>query len=36
MWIAYGREPLIADVMGLAALQVGAASSVVVQRAVDA
>ena len=30
------REPLIANVMGLAALQVGAASSVVVQRAGDA
>jgi hypothetical protein len=30
------REPLIAGVMGLAALQVGAASSVVVQRAGDA
>ena len=36
MWIAQGCEPLIARVMGLAALQVGAASSVVVQRAVDA
>ena len=36
VWRVQGREPLIGGVMGLAALQVGAASSVVVQRAVDA